>query len=174
MTTLPQLLEEDIQKLDETLREFLAQTDATVALIIDKGGFLITHQGNADNLDLTSIGALASGAFLASQTIAGLVTEKDFNHTSLQGETASIFTVGVDEYCLLVVVFPSKAGIGVVKYYSSGVVLRVAKQLAVARERDPENGLDLSVLNVANPQDLFRKKSSAKPREQTERKRRGA
>lgn len=162
MATLPQLIEEDIQKLNETLREFLTQTDATVALIIDKGGFLITHQGNAGDLDLTTIGALASGAFLASQTIAGLVTEKDFNHTSLQGENCSIFTVGVDEHCLLVVVFPSKTGIGVVKYYSGGVVGRIARQLKVARERDPENGLDLSVMNVADPQDFFRKEPAKK------------
>ena len=162
MATLPQLIEEDIQKLDDTLREFLTQTDATVALIIDKGGFLITHQGNASGLDLTTIGALASGAFLASQTIAGLVTEKDFNHTSLQGENASIFTMGVDEHSLLVVVFPSKTGIGVVKYYSSSVAGRIARQLAVARDRDPEGGLDLSVMNVANPQDFFRKKPGPK------------
>ena len=158
MATLPQLIEEDIRALDKTLKEFLGQTDATVALIIDKGGFLITHQGNAGDLDLTTIGALASGAFLASQTIAGLVTEKDFNHTSLQGETSSIFTVGVDEHCLLVVVFPSKTGIGVVKYYSGGAVGRVARQLTIAQQRDPEGGLDLSVMNVADPQDFFRKK----------------
>src|SRR5690349_714987 len=105
MATLPQLIEEDIRKLDETLREFLSQTDATVALIIDKGGFLITHQGRVGDLDLTTIGALASGAFLASQTIAGLVNEKDFNHTSLQGAQFSLVTVNVDEHCLLVVVF---------------------------------------------------------------------
>lgn len=171
MATLPQLIEEDIQKLDATLREFLTQTDATVALIIDKGGFLITHQGNAGGIDLTTIGALASGAFMASQTIAGLVSEKDFNHTSLQGEQSSIFTVGVDEHCLLVVVFPSQTGVGIVKYYSAPVVARIAKQLAVARERDPENGLDLSVMNVANTQDIFRKKGSAKA-ERSERKRR--
>ena len=158
MATLPQLIEEDIRALDKTLKEFLGQTDATVALIIDKGGFLITHQGNSTDLDMTTIGALASGAFMASQTIAGLVTEKDFNHTSLQGEQWSIFTMGVDEHCLLVVVFPSKTGIGVVKYYSGPTVTRIASQLVVARSRDPEGGLDLSVMNVADPQDFFRKK----------------
>jgi predicted regulator of Ras-like GTPase activity (Roadblock/LC7/MglB family) len=160
MATLPQLIEDDIQKLDETLREFLTHTDATVSLIIDKGGFLITHQGAAHDFDLTTIGALASGAFMASQTIAGLVNEKDFNHTTLQGETSSLFTVNVDEHCLLVVVFPSKTGMGVVKYYSNAIVGRLAAQLEVARSRDPEGGLDLSVLNVADPQDLFRKKST--------------
>jgi predicted regulator of Ras-like GTPase activity (Roadblock/LC7/MglB family) len=159
MATLPQLIEEDIRKLDETLREFLAQTDATVALVIDKGGFLLTHQGVPGDMDLTTIGALASGAFLASQTIAGIVNEKDFNHTALQGEQVSVFSVNVDEHCLMVVVFPSKTGVGVVKYYSARAVTRVARQLAAARERDPENGLDLSELNMADPQELFRKKA---------------
>ena len=47
MATLPQLLEEDIQQLNGILRGFLDCTDATTALIVDKGGFLITHQGDA-------------------------------------------------------------------------------------------------------------------------------
>ena len=158
MATLPQLIEEDIRRLDELLREFLAQTDATVALVIDKGGFLITHQGTPGDLDLTTVGALASGAFLASQTIAGLVNDKDFNHTTLQGEESSVFTITVDEQCLLLVLFPSRAGIGVVEYFSNGTVRGLARQLAVARERDPEGGLDLSEMNVADSEELFRKK----------------
>lgn len=160
MATLPQLIEDDIRQLDDTLREFLTQTDATVALVIDKGGFLITHQGEAGELDLTTLGALASGAFMASQTIAGLVSEKDFNYTSQQGEQSSLFTMNVDEHCLLVVSFPSKTGLGIVKYYSAGAAKRIARQLAAARKRDPDGGLDLSELNVANPQELFRKKAA--------------
>ena len=158
MATLPQLIEEDIQRLDETLRNFLTQTDATVALLIDKGGFLLTHQGVAGELDLTTIAALSSGAFLASQTIAGLVNEKNFNHTFQQGEQFHLFTVNVDEHCLLVVIFSSQSGMGIIKYYSTAAVRRIAQQLAAARERDPEGGLDLSELNVADPQELFRKK----------------
>ena len=160
MATLPQLIEEDVRRLDESLRDFLTQTDATVALVIDKAGFLIAQQGKAGELDLTSIGALASGAFMASQTIAGLVNEKDFNHTYQQGDQLSVFTRNVDEHCLLVVLFPSKIGMGVVKYYSAGVVGHIAKHLATARERDPAGGLDLSELNVADPQELFRKKNA--------------
>jgi predicted regulator of Ras-like GTPase activity (Roadblock/LC7/MglB family) len=159
MATLPQLIEEDIRKLDEILREFLAQTDATVALVMDKGGFLITHQGAPGEMDLTTIGALSSGAFLASQTIAGLVNEKDFHHTALQGEQSSLFTINVDEQCLLVVVFPSRTGIGVVKYFSAWAVNGLARQLAEARERNPGGGVDLSELNVADARDFFRKKT---------------
>ena len=61
MATLPQLIEEDIQTLDKVLRAFLSRSDATTALIVDKGGFLITHQGEAASFDLTAISALAAG-----------------------------------------------------------------------------------------------------------------
>jgi predicted regulator of Ras-like GTPase activity (Roadblock/LC7/MglB family) len=160
MPTLPQLIEEDMQRLDETLREFVAQTEATVALVIDKGGFLIAHQGDSSELDLTTIGALASGAFMANQTIAGLVNENNFNSIYQQGEKSSMFVVNVDEHCLLAVIFRSQVGAGVVKFYSSMAVKQIARQLILAQERAPGAGLDLSELNSANPQELFRKKAA--------------
>src|SRR5215470_1154627 len=119
MSTLPQLLEEDIQQLDESLRELLRQSDATTALVIDQGGFLITHQGDSRNFDLTTIAALASGAFMANQTIANLVHETDFNNVYQQGERHSIFAVCIDEHCLMVVIFKAQLSVGAVKYFAA-------------------------------------------------------
>jgi predicted regulator of Ras-like GTPase activity (Roadblock/LC7/MglB family) len=161
MATLPQLIEDDIRQLDDLLREFIASTEAIATLIIDKGGFLITQQGDAHDFDMTSIGALASGAFMANQTIAGLVNETSFNSIYQQGENASMFVINVDEHCLLIVIFKSHSGVGVVKYYAATAVKRIARQLKIARERAPEAGLDLSVLNVAETAPLFRKKKKA-------------
>jgi predicted regulator of Ras-like GTPase activity (Roadblock/LC7/MglB family) len=160
MATLPQLIEDDIQRLNETLREFIASADATAALVIDKGGFLITHQGNADDFDLTTIAALSSGAFMANQTIASLVNEPNFNSIYQQGDKFSLFVVNIDEHCMLVVIFKSQTGVGVVKYFASAAVKRIACQLAIAQERAPGEGLDLSVLNVADAGQFFRKKEA--------------
>jgi predicted regulator of Ras-like GTPase activity (Roadblock/LC7/MglB family) len=159
MATLPQLIEEDIRKIDDSLAEFIRQADVIGALVIDKGGFLITHKGDMGDLDLTTIGALASGAFMASQTIAGLVKEKNFNSTFQQGENFSLYILEVDEECMVAIIFTSQTGLGIVKYYSSGVASSIARQLKTARTRNPDGGFDLSVMNVANPKDLFRKKS---------------
>jgi predicted regulator of Ras-like GTPase activity (Roadblock/LC7/MglB family) len=156
MPTLPQLIEEDIRKLNDVLREFIASTDATAALVIDKGGFLITHQGEAKDFDFTTIGALASGAFMANQTIAGLVNEPNFNSIYQQGEKASLLVANVDEHCLLVVIFGSH--VGVVKYFATGAIQKIAHQIKIAQERAPGQGVDLSMLNVADTQDVFRKK----------------
>ncbi|PYJ08488.1 MAG: hypothetical protein DME25_01335, partial [Verrucomicrobia bacterium] len=115
MATLPQLVEEDVQRLDDELRELLEKSDATTALIIDKGGFLITSQGDARRFDLTTISALASGAFMANQTIANLVHEPNFNSVYQQGEKFSMFVLCVDQFCLLAVIFKANVSVGVVK-----------------------------------------------------------
>ena len=164
MATLPQLLEEDIRALDAVLLEFSRQAELCGALVIDKGGFLITHQGNTGELDLTTLGALASGAFMASQTIASLVNEKNFNSTFQQGENSSLFIQEVDPQCLLAVIFSSATGLGLVKYYAGSVAASIAKILGAARDRNPSCGFDLSVLNMADPRELFRKKSQDAPR----------
>jgi len=164
MATLPQLTEEDIQKLDGILNEFIGSADATAALIIDKGGFLITQQGEANDFDFSTIAALASGAFMANQTIAGLVNEKKFDSIYQQGDHCSLFVVNVDEHCLVVVIFKSEIGVGVVKYHAVKAVKRIARQLKYAQEREPDGGLDLSVLNVADTHNFFRKKEKEEKR----------
>jgi predicted regulator of Ras-like GTPase activity (Roadblock/LC7/MglB family) len=159
MATLPQLLEEDIQQLDEVLRGFLGRSDATAALILDKGGFLITHQGDTRKFDLTTIGALVSGAYMANETIANLIHETNFESVYQAGTQFSLFAANVDEECILLVIFRAQVGVGVVKFYAKATREQVAQQLQIARERDPDGGLDLSVLNLEDPSSVFKRKA---------------
>lgn len=158
MGTLPQLIEEDIQRLEEVLRELLERSDATTALIIDIGGFLISSQGDSRQFDLTTIAALASGAYLANQTIANLVHETNFNSVYQQGEKYSMFVLSIDEECMLVVIFKAQVSVGVVKYFAVPCAEHVAQQMRLAHDRDPGSGLDLSVLNMADASVVFKRK----------------
>jgi predicted regulator of Ras-like GTPase activity (Roadblock/LC7/MglB family) len=158
MATLPQLIEEDIQRLEGDLRELLEKSDATTALIIDKGGFLISSQGDDRQFDLTTIAALASGAFMANQTIASLVHETNFNTVYNQGEKFSMLVVGVDDNCLLTIIFKAQVSVGAVKYFAAPTVKRIALQLQLAQERDPNGGVDLSELNLADTSEVFKRK----------------
>lgn len=158
MATLPQLLETDVEALDDALRELLKQSDASTALVIDEGGFLLTHQGDSRQFDLTTIAALASGAYMASESIAQLVHESHFNSVYQHGEQFSLFTVAINQHCLLVVIFQAGVSVGAVKYFARPAAERIALQMKIAHERDPEMGLDLSVLNLADPSELFKRK----------------
>jgi predicted regulator of Ras-like GTPase activity (Roadblock/LC7/MglB family) len=158
MSTLPQLLEEDIAALDVLLRDLLRKTEADTALIIDRGGFLITQQGDFADIDTTTLAALSAASFAATQSIAGLIGEEDFSSVYQQGEKNSIIVINVDEYSLLVIVFPASISVGAVKYYAPVSLKKIALQMKLAHERDPESGFDLSVLNIADTSVLFQKK----------------
>ena len=64
----------------------------------------------------------------------------------------------MDEYCLLSVIFKAQVSVGAVKYFAGPAVEQIARQLQVAQEREPGGGLDLSVLNLADPSEVFRKR----------------
>ena len=159
MTTLPQLIDKDIHWIDRELRRLLKQTEATTALVIDQGGFLIVSAGDEKEFDLTTIAALASGAYLANQTIANLVREENFDCVYQQGQRFSMLVVSVGEFCLLVIIFKAAVGVGLVKYYAATAVTHILRQMRVAEARAPGEGVDLSILNVADPRDMFRKQT---------------
>jgi predicted regulator of Ras-like GTPase activity (Roadblock/LC7/MglB family) len=157
MPSLPQLQEEDIRQLDRILDDLVDCSDASSAMIIDKGGFLITQSGKNKEFDTTTIAALASGAYLANQTIANLVHEENFESVYQQGEKNSLFVLNIDENCLVVLIFPATVSVGAVKYYAFGRRPDIAAQMQIAKERNPEGGLDLSVLNLADTTEVFKR-----------------
>ena len=160
MPPLPQLLEEDIHSLDSALMDLLAKSEADAAWVLDKGGFLLTKSGAVDRFDSTTLGAIAAGAFAATQGVANLIGETDFNCVYQQGENLSMIVSNVDEQALLVVVFKARVSAGAVKYYAAGAITRIADQLLMARQRAPEQGIDLSALNLADPTEIFRRTAS--------------
>lgn len=160
MSTLPQLLEEDIKQIQTGLDDLLSKSEATCALVIDKGGFFITQCGDTRRFDATTLGALAAAMYAATQGIASLVGEANFSSVYQQGENFSLLVHNVDEHCLLLVIFKAQISVGAVKYYALSTITQVAQQMQTAQTRSPDEGLDLSVLNIADTADLFRKKKA--------------
>ena len=160
MATLPQLIEEDVQELSRVLQELLMKTDASVAMVIDKGGFLITETGEKHSIDTTTLAALSAASFAATQGIASLVNESNFTSVYQQGESYSLLVLNVDEYCLLTIVFKAHISVGAVKYFAESTTKLVGKQMKASHERAPEGGLDLSMLNMADPTPMFKKKAA--------------
>jgi len=152
------LIEEDILLLDSCLNELLRKSEATLTLVIDKGGFLITRCGDLKDFNATTLAALAAASFAATQGIADLVSEANFNCVYQQGEHFSLLVQNVDENSLLVIIFAAHTSVGAVKFYATSTLAQIAAQLKVAHERDPSAHVDLSVLNLADPREIFVKR----------------
>jgi predicted regulator of Ras-like GTPase activity (Roadblock/LC7/MglB family) len=161
MPTLPQLIEDDISTLNSAMQELLIKSDAGTAFIIDKGGFIITAIGRADDFDTTTLAALSAASFAATEGIATLVGDMNFSSVYHPGEQNSIIVMNVDEYCLLSVIFKATLSVGAIRYYASDTIKKVAAQLKQAHSREPSTGLDLSMLNMADPSPMFKKRRVA-------------
>ncbi len=161
MAGLPQLIQEDIDCMDASLDGLLSKSEATAALLIDKGGPLVHQRGDASLFDTTTIAALAAGSFSATQAIAGLVNESNFNNIYQQGERISLLVSNIDDDLLLIIIFKADQSVGVMKYYANVTVTEIATQLARARLRLPGETMDLVSMNVLDVSGVFQQKAAA-------------
>jgi predicted regulator of Ras-like GTPase activity (Roadblock/LC7/MglB family) len=158
MGQFPQLNQEDIDHLDIVLRELLKKSEANIALLVEKAGYLIHQCGNPEQIDTTTFATLGSNAFNAVQFMASLVNESNFTSMYQQGESYSTLLVNVDENSLLVIVFPTHLTVGSMKYYAAPAVLSIGTRIAEASLRGPGLGIDLSDVDPADVQSLFQRK----------------
>lgn len=157
MAGLPALIEEDVQRLDAVLRELLVRSESAIALIIDKGGPLISQCGGPTSIDTTTVSALAAGSFCATQAIAERLGETTFSSIYQQGQQHSILVTNIDEDLLLIVIFRAQLSVGLVKYYAAFAIAQIAAQLDQARQRAPNENLDLVSMDVLDVSGVFRK-----------------
>jgi predicted regulator of Ras-like GTPase activity (Roadblock/LC7/MglB family) len=158
MEPLPQLIEEDIESLDEVLNRLISQTEADVALVTDRAGFLIVQRGGFAGLDQTTLAALAANTYAATAAMAGLISESDFSCLYQEGDQHSLMIKSVGEYGLLVVVFGARISGGAVKYFASSAVRDLSEQMKIAYRRSPDVSIDLATINVADTSGVFRRK----------------
>lgn len=154
---IPELNEEDMARFDEVLRDLLEKSEASVALIVERAGYLIRQCGDVPGFESTHVATLASNAFAATEFMANLIKEPDFSGMYQQGSTISTLTLNIDPSCLLFVAFPSQLTAGAIKYFSGLAVQQLALQLEAARKRGPGKGIDLADLNPTDAQQVFRK-----------------
>jgi predicted regulator of Ras-like GTPase activity (Roadblock/LC7/MglB family) len=157
MPGLPPLNEEDMEVFNSALDELLQKSEAIAALAIDKGGPIISQRGMVDKFDMTTIAALAAGAFCATQAIAESLGETHFASIYQQGRSLSVLFCNIDENALLVILFKAEQSAGAVKYYAVETVPQISDQLQRAQERSPGQSVDLVAANVLNAATFFSK-----------------
>jgi predicted regulator of Ras-like GTPase activity (Roadblock/LC7/MglB family) len=154
---LPQLIAEDVRELDRLLGDLVSRSESSSALIIDKAGFLITQAGDFEQLDSTTLAALAAGTFAATQGMASIVSEPNFTCVYQQGENFSLLVRNIDTESLVVVVFEAHVSVGAVKYFANSTVPQIAAQFEAARQRNPDDSVDLAMMNMEDSTGFFKK-----------------
>lgn len=148
---LRSLQPEDLQQLQELLRNFVAEAGARSAFILDRTGRLLTSVGQAADFDVTAFASLAAADFAASDQLAVLLGENEFTSLYHQGEAGSMYLTDVAGHAILAAVFDHRTTLGMVRLKTRTVLPKVVDLFneLVGRASSQESGLEAGWLDDA-------------------------
>ncbi|MDX2226784.1 MAG: roadblock/LC7 domain-containing protein [Verrucomicrobiae bacterium] len=138
MQPIPILTLEDVNQIDKILSDFLQKSESNLAVVIDRGGNIISQQGDMEIIDVTTVAALAAGSFAATMELAKRIGEVEFNALYHQGKGMHIFINSVDTETIMVTVFNDKTTIGLVRFYTTNASQLLHDLLQSLREKPHE------------------------------------
>ena len=130
MQPTPILTIQSANHLLDALEDYLEKSEASFAMIIDRGGAVLSQHGNLPTAtDPAIIAALAAGSFAATKELAHRIGEAEFSALHQQGEQSQIVMCGVDDETVLVTIFGPQTTLGLVRFYSARTLKRIAAVL---------------------------------------------
>jgi predicted regulator of Ras-like GTPase activity (Roadblock/LC7/MglB family) len=132
----------DIEAIDAILAEFLRMSNARCALLVDKGGHMITQKGTTRSFDTDTISALVAGSFAATKEMARVLGEDEFTVLFHQGRSDNIQLSLVGDRTLFTVIFDDATTIGMVRLYAAETAKHLEKLFDHAENGDGERDAD--------------------------------
>ena len=135
--------EDDIEKINKLLAEFLKLSKAKSAILIDKDGHFITKEGDPGSYNLDTISALVAGSFAATKEMAKLLGQEEFSVLYHQGTKDNIQLSPVGERTILGVIFDNSTTLGMVRLYGNETAKKLANIYEKSRKKKvPKQSID--------------------------------
>jgi predicted regulator of Ras-like GTPase activity (Roadblock/LC7/MglB family) len=119
--------EEDAKSIHAILVEFLRESNARTALIVDRTGQMITTAGEPPHFDPTAFASLTAADFSANDQLAKMIGEPEFGSLFHQGEKESMYLADIARRVILVVLFDNRTTLGLVKLRVKNAVSELNK-----------------------------------------------
>lgn len=120
------------------LTDFLADTAARSALLLDRSGRLVACEGEPPAFDLTTFASLAAADYGANDQLARLLGEPEFSGLVHQGDRDAMHLADVGRQLVLVTLFDVRTTLGLVRWRARPVVQALAALLPRLLGQDRE------------------------------------
>ena len=112
------------------LAELRNRLHAQSTIFADMNGYPIGYDQANENLNITSLTALAAGTFSATAEMAKMVKEQDrFRFIYLEGKEQNIYMCNVHKDYLIIVIFDKSVAMGMVRILTHNTVEKLQKIL---------------------------------------------
>lgn len=123
------LLYEIQKKIESFLENFLVKTGAQHVFFAAKSGEVLVYSGLKRGVEISSMSALLTSVFNATEELANLVDEHQFKQFFIRGQAYNLFYQNVSSQFLLVVIFKEETLLGSVRVLSEKLVSKLKEEL---------------------------------------------
>lgn len=138
-TTSWALTPDDEIGLRSAMDRLLHESGARSALLVDRGGQLLTQVGDRPGFDATTFATLSAADFSANDQLARLLGETDFSTLYHQGERESMLMADIAQRAILAVLFDQRTTLGLVRLRLRPAVEEMTRQVTAMIERDAQS-----------------------------------
>jgi predicted regulator of Ras-like GTPase activity (Roadblock/LC7/MglB family) len=109
------LYEEEFQKIKSIIAKLKADANAKLVFVVDRNGQQIAQVGDTANIDTTSLASLTAGNVAATDGLARLMGQEEFNILFHEGRHDNVHISIVGQRIILVVIFDERSSLGLVR-----------------------------------------------------------
>jgi len=127
--------EEDVHLISQELTNFINESEAKCALLVNRDGHLVSQEGFTGSIDTTALSALLAGSVASTRELARLSGEPEFAVLLFQGETDSIYVSMINDQTIIGVVFDDRTTVGMIRLYTSETAKNLAQIFEESKNR---------------------------------------
>jgi predicted regulator of Ras-like GTPase activity (Roadblock/LC7/MglB family) len=109
------LYEEEFQKIKSIIAKLKADANAKLVFVVDRNGQQIAQVGDITDIDTTSLASLTAGNVAATDGLARLMGQEEFNILFHEGRHDNVHISIVGRRIILVVIFDERSSLGLVR-----------------------------------------------------------
>ncbi len=109
------LYEEEFQRIKSVITKLKADANAKLVFVVDRNGQQIAQVGDTTDLDTTSLASLTAGNVAATDGLARLMGQEEFNILFHEGRHENVHISIVGRRIILVVIFDERSSLGLVR-----------------------------------------------------------
>jgi predicted regulator of Ras-like GTPase activity (Roadblock/LC7/MglB family) len=132
--------EDDYGAITRSLQQFLFDSNARCAMLVDRAGQLVATVGEQPRFDATAFATLTAADFSANDQLARLIGETEFNSLFHQGEQESMYLADIARRIILVILFDNRTTLGLVRLKVKGTVEELTRLFTELFQRSAGGG----------------------------------
>jgi predicted regulator of Ras-like GTPase activity (Roadblock/LC7/MglB family) len=138
--------EDDYRAIVRSLQQFLYDSNARCALLVDRSGQLVATVGEQPQFDPTAFATLTAADFSANDQLARLIGETEFTSLFHQGEQESMYLVDIARRVILVILFDNRTTLGLVRLKVKQIVEELSRLFTAMFQRSRESAAPPNIL----------------------------